>query len=234
MEIKDLTIFNTEVETLTSQLCHLPPEPAAVLQSLTSVVFDFSHRLERLHLTDALYLFDFFNAASSCSKPHTAWPRLRELCCENALLCNCIPGFPCPSSSASRATFDELITTVTKSLAHLPMIEYLGVGVYCSAVDFQYCFDLKVNTDSDSVLSLVGITISEEDLMIWERAVKRLGSDSLKVNALVTVEILVSVSLREALELLLTSNTREGNLITYISALFRFTAALWWDMRRKR
>lgn len=177
-QIKEFFAFDDDD---TMRLCDAPPESAAALRSLTLVVFDFSHRLERLSVFDAIFSAEFFRAALS-SPHHTAWPNLRDLHISDSVACDCIlttDWSPTPCAAAP-----DLVPIVTRSLDHMPRLKSLEVHSYCSRSKETSQLELKVLEDSDSILLLIGFTMTEEYISIWESAVERLGGNSMKVDRL--------------------------------------------------
>lgn len=178
-QIKEFFTFDDDSNTM--RLCDAPPESAAALRSLTLVVFDFSHHLEWLHVFDVIYSAEFFRATLT-SPHHAAWPNLCRLHISDSVACDCV--LTTGWSSAPCAAAPDLAPIVTRSLDHMPRLKSLEVHSYCSRSKETSQLELEVCEDSESILRLIGFTMTEEDIPIWESVVERLGGNSMKVNRL--------------------------------------------------
>lgn len=158
----------------------LPLESAETLRSLTLAVFDFSHRLELLHVTDVISSFHFFSAAASPPRPHAAWPRLRHLNIRDTVWSS-RQFLNMQSSAATFGTSQDVLAAIAKSLDHMLKIQKIEVSFHRQGEKGWSWIKLEVRTNSHSSLCVFGLQISQEDLAPWKGAVERLGGQPLEL-----------------------------------------------------
>lgn len=177
MGIRDLFIFSDDIDNL--GLCAWPANTTAALRSLNLAVFDFSRRLERLHLCDVIDVLEFLNAALSFSRHQKAWPCLKWVSISSGLICDCSIEVPC--SSTTRSHVEKVPAALTRSLDHMPVVQSLSLRLWSHEEDTSFAINLEVNTPFESILELSGFTMSHEYIIVWRDAAKERGGGSFKV-----------------------------------------------------
>lgn len=161
------------------RLCDSPSESAAALNSLTLMIFDFCHRLERLYVSDTISSLEFFRAASSTQYKST-WPRLRELYIRDVSSCDC--DLNAQNNTITCKLVQDLAPVITGSLDCMSKIEGLGVFSHCSSNEKMSRLELTVFRGSESILELIHFELTQKQVAEWEYAVERLGGGPMIVR----------------------------------------------------